>query len=555
MADIQPYLAALFLREARPVCPEHGREAVFLDPKAASARVVAALGEGRATLTYALPIADKESYLEVREGLIRDGYRRVLEEGKAVDLDELAPSRATKAGELEVVVDRLVPARDAARLAQSIETGWSRASGLVSVHGETSSVVVRRGFGCPDCGRALEPPRAGLFSYESALGACADCRGFGRTLGIDVPKVLPDHSLTLAGGVIRPWRGRSTRWERAELNKLCKRHGIPTDVPWEKLKPAQREAVLNGDGSWDQGLFPGVLGWFKWLETKAYKLHVRVLLSRYRSYDSCVTCEGKRLNATALAYRVGGKSLADWNTLEIRVARELISSFHPETGQGELARNELAHRLSYLEKVGLGYLTLDRQARTLSGGEAQRVTLTAALGTSLECALFVLDEPTVGLHPTDVPPVNAMLRELAARDNMVLVVEHDPVLIGAADRVVELGPGAGSAGGNIVRDAPPSAFTGRDTATGRALHGTAPSRGERGDCPRNGSKSAGRARTTSGKSRRGCRSACSAPSRGRAAPARAPSPSISCIARWPGRSVSSTWSRRVCTRRSAAASS
>jgi excinuclease ABC subunit A len=471
MADIQPYLAALFLREAQPVCAEHGLEAAFLDPNTAAERVQAALGSERATLTYALPVADKERYLELRETLLRDGYRRVFERGVAVDLDEIAPSRATKAKRLEVVVDRLVPERDAARLAQSIETGWSRADGLVSVHGESRSLSVRRGHGCPECGRALEPPRAGLFSYESALGACAECRGFGRTLGIDVPKVFPDHSLTLAGGVIRPWRGRSTRWERGELAKLAKRHKIPMDVAWGELEVTQREIVLNGDGSWHLGLFPGVLGWFKWLETKAYKLHVRVLLSRYRSYDVCRACDGRRLNATALAYRVGGKSLAEWNALEITNARALVESLRATTGQGEIARSELLHRLGYLERVGLGYLTLDRQARTLSGGEAQRVTLTAALGTSLESALFVLDEPTVGLHPTDVPPISAMLRDLAARDNVVLVVEHDPALIRAADRVVELGPGAGTNGGKIVRDGAPAAFSGADTATGRALGG------------------------------------------------------------------------------------
>jgi len=472
MADIQPYLAALFLREAHPVCPEHGVEATFLDPRAASERVQAALGSERATLTYAVPVADKERYLEVREALIKDGYRRVFERGTPIDLDELTPSRATKAKTLDVVIDRLQPSRDGERLAQSIEAGWGRAGGLVSVHGESARVLsVRRGYGCPECGRALEPPRAGLFSYESALGACTECRGFGRTLGIDVPKVLPDHSLSLAAGVIRPWRGRSTKWERAELAKMCKRHEIPFDRAFAELTAAQREIVLNGDGSWHKGLFPGVLGWFKWLETKAYKLHVRVLLSRYRSYDVCRACNGQRLNATALAYRVGGMSLAAWNALEISRARALIDAFTTATGQGEIARNELSHRLGYLEKVGLGYLTLDRQARTLSGGEAQRVTLTAALGTSLESALFVLDEPTVGLHPSDVPPVNAMLKDLASRDNVVIVVEHDPVLLRSADRIVELGPGAGSAGGRIVRDGPPAAFTGTDTATGRALGG------------------------------------------------------------------------------------
>ncbi len=202
---------------------------------------------------------------------------------------------------------------------------------------------------------------------------------------------------------------------------------------------------------------------------KTYKMHVRVLLARYRSYDQCQACHGKRLNPTALSYRVAGNSLADFHALEIVEAKRQVGLLKARTAQGELARKELESRLGYLDRVGLGYLTLDRQARTLSGGEAQRVTLTAALGTSLCGALFVLDEPTVGLHPSDVEPLNAILRELAQRDNLVLVVEHDPAVIRGADRVIELGPGAGSSGGRVVEDAPPSAFSSADTATGRAL--------------------------------------------------------------------------------------
>ncbi|HEY3493241.1 MAG TPA: excinuclease ABC subunit A, partial [Polyangiaceae bacterium] len=472
MADIEPYLSALFLREARPVCREHGEEAAWLDPQGAAERVARAFGATRAVLTYGVRVEDRESYLEVRETLIKDGYRRVYQHGETLDLDALSPSKALSfGGELEVVLDRLVPGREAERLAQGIEAGWARAAGLVRVHGTELPLPIRRGFGCPMCGSALEAPRAGLFSYESAIGACPECRGFGRTLGIDVPKVIPDESKSLAKGAIRPWRGASTKWERAELLKLCARHKVPTDVPWGKLSERQRDVVLNGDGSWHAGKFPGVLGWFKWLEGKAYKLHVRVLLSRYRSYDPCRVCSGARLNPTALAYRVGGRHLAEWHALEIRAARKLISELRTQTGQGEIARRELESRLGYLERVGLGYLTLDRQARTLSGGEAQRVTLTAALGTSLESALFVLDEPTVGLHPSDVPPLNTMLRELAERDNVVLVVEHDPSLLEAADRVIELGPGAGAEGGRIVRDAPPADLRGDDGATGRALRG------------------------------------------------------------------------------------
>jgi excinuclease ABC subunit A len=472
MADIDPYLSALFLREARPVCPEHGLEAVFFDPRTAAEHLSTVLGESRAILSYRHAVRDQEGYLEIRETLIKDGYRRVLRGGEAEDLDTLAPSKAVaRGGALDVVLDRLIPSRDLGRLQQGIEAGWGRAEGLVTAHVEGRVLSVRRGYGCPECARELPSARSGLFSYDSPIGACSTCRGFGRTLGIDVQKVLPDPARSLAKGAVRPWRGASTKWERSELAKMCKRNGVPFDVPWGELSPAQKEIVLSGDGSWNKGKFPGILGWFRWLETKTYKLHVRVLLARYRSYDLCRACGGKRLNDAALAFRVAGKSLAEWHDLEIGAARRQVAELTTRTGQGDLARRELEHRLTYLERVGLGYLTLDRQARTLSGGEAQRVTLTAALGTSLESALFVLDEPTVGLHPSDVPPVGALLRELADRNNVVLLVEHDPLLIRGADRVVEVGPGAGSRGGSIVRDAPPGAFTDDTTATGRAFRG------------------------------------------------------------------------------------
>ncbi|HYP86692.1 MAG TPA: excinuclease ABC subunit A, partial [Polyangiaceae bacterium] len=209
--------------------------------------------------------------------------------------------------------------------------------------------------------------------------------------------------------------------------------------------------------------------WFKWLESRAYKMHVRVLLSRYRSYDECHACGGKRLNPIALSYRVGGLSIADYHALEISAARSKVDALKLGSAQGELARRELSSRLSYLDRVGLGYLTLERQARTLSGGEAQRVTLTAALGTSLHNALFVLDEPSVGLHPSDLPPLAEMVRELSERNNIVLLVEHDPTLIAAADRVLELGPGAGTEGGQIVFDGTPEAARSAGLATSRAL--------------------------------------------------------------------------------------
>jgi excinuclease ABC subunit A len=471
MADIEPYLAALFLREAVPVCPEHEVPGVELTVERAALRVAEVSSGGRAIVSYSITVKSREQYLEVREQLAREGYRRLLIDGEAHDIDSLKPSVAAKRQLLHVVVDRVGNGGERERVAAAIEAAWERGGGLSQVHVAELSHSLRRGLSCPTCAKPLEAARAGLFSYESPVGACPLCRGFGRTLGVDLGKVIPDPSRSIDEGVVRPWRGNSTKWERAEVKKLCKRHGIPTNEPFQALSPAQQMLLLQGDGSWHKGLFPGVLGWFKWLETKTYKMHVRVLLARYRSYDPCQACGGRRLNPTALSYRVGGLSIADYHALEIGEARAKIDDLTTATAQGDLARRELSSRLSYLDRVGLGYLTLDRQARTLSGGEAQRVTLTAALGTSLHNALFVLDEPSVGLHPSDIAPLAEMVRELGQRQNTVLIVEHDPGLIRAADRVLELGPGAGAEGGRIVFDGSPAAAAAGKTATARAISG------------------------------------------------------------------------------------
>jgi len=473
MADIEPYLAALFLRESIAVCPDHELPGVELTIARATERVAEAASGERLMISYAVPVAGREQYLEVREQLTRDGYRRLLVAGEAQDIDTLKPSAAAKLGSLDVVVDRIASGAEKSRVAAAVEIAWQRGFGFLQLHVGDATHGLRRGLACPQCAKSLEGARAGLFSYESPVGACPTCRGFGRTLGVDLSKVIPDTTRSIDDGVVRPWRGGSTKWERAELKKLCRRHGIPSDVPFQSLSAAQQKLILEGDGSWHKGLFPGVVGWFKWLETKTYKMHVRVLLARYRSYDPCASCGGRRLNATALSYRVGGLSIADYHALEIGEARTRIEALKTQSAQGDLARRELVSRLTYLDRVGLGYLTLDRQARTLSGGEAQRVTLTAALGTSLHNALFVLDEPSVGLHPSDVPPLAEMVRELSERNNIVLVVEHDPGLIAAADRVLELGPGAGAAGGRVVFDGTPEAARLGNGATARALAGVA----------------------------------------------------------------------------------
>jgi len=307
---------------------------------------------------------------------------------------------------------------------------------------------------------------------SNPVGACAECKGFGRVIGLDIGKVVPDHSLSLVDGAIRPWNGRTSLWERRVMKKYCAKVGIDMTVPWGELTEAQRDAILVGEGSWRGGRYPGVRAWFKWLESRAYKMHVRVLLSRYRSYDPCPSCGGKRLNASALSYVVGGIDLATWHSLELAEVRSRLATLRTSDPHGELVRRELLGRVGFLCDVGLGYLALDRQARTLSGGEAQRVSLTAALGASLTGALVVLDEPTVGLHPTDIPPLVGTMRTLAHNGNTVLVVEHESSVVRSADRVLELGPGAGALGGDLLFSGTPSELASRyDLPTGRALSG------------------------------------------------------------------------------------
>ena len=469
MADIEPFIAALFVREAVPLCPEHRLPALDLDAHRAAEGTITKFGGARVIVTWQSWSNGTEQYLELRDQLARQGYRRLWLDGRAQDIDVVPPS-ALKAGHgAEVIVDRCNSGPgDTARLAAAIEAAWQGSGGLAHVFDESANgaaaSVWRRGRGCPECARPLGQASLGLFSYESPVGACPSCKGFGRTIGIDWNKVIPDPRKTLSKGAIRPWAGKSTSWERGQLRALCRRQSIPMDAPYSELSPDQQALLLSGDGTFD-----GLEGWFKWLQGRTYKMHVRVLLSRYRSYDECAGCKGQRLGAASLDFVVAGLNIAEWHGLEVGRARATLAALECQTGQGRLAQSELLARLTYLDRVGLGYLTLDRQARTLSGGEAQRVTLTAALGTNLHNALFVLDEPSVGLHAADVGALGELITELGTRNNSVIVIEHDAALIRAADRVVELGPGAGAGGGSIVFDGTPARAETESVATARAL--------------------------------------------------------------------------------------
>jgi excinuclease ABC subunit A len=505
LADLEPYLAALFACEAVPTCPDCGVDAVATSPADAAKAATERLSGSRALVSYAVRVEHAEAFLELRESLAKDGYRRLLVGGSVRDIDGVRPSEAVAPDvRVEVVIDRVsVSSREVRRLQQAIEVAWERGAGRAELRVESAPskfeltpsndggaaqsagrstsgaaaeatpppahVPVVRGLVCPECARAFDAARPALFSYNSPLGACEACKGFGRIIGIDWDKVIPDGKKTLAQNAIRAWSGSSAEWERGELKKFCAKKKIPMSVAWDALSAEQRRLVLEGEGTWEGGKFPGVKAWFKWLETRTYKMHVRVFLARYREYVVCSACDGARLNASARSYRVSKLNLGEWHGLTVSDARTRLDALPTKDAQGRRVREALASRLGYLDAVGLGYLTLDRQARTLSGGEAQRAGLTTALGAALTGTLFVLDEPTVGLHASDVPPLANVMRELSRAGNTVLVIEHDAGIVRACDRAIELGPGAGAHGGRILFDGTPDALRKRDDLpTGRA---------------------------------------------------------------------------------------
>ena len=306
---------------------------------------------------------------------------------------------------------------------------------------------------CTTCDLKYRDPTPNLFSFNSPLGACTTCRGFGRTIGIDMGLVVPDPRKSIAGGAIRPWSMKATSWERKELLKYCKKQGIATDVPWGDLPTASKVAILDGDGLG----FDGVRGWFRWLETKIYKMHVRIFLSRYRSYDRCGDCGGSRVRSEGLAWRIDGRNVGDVHAMSVGEAHAFFSGVKLGKAEKEVAGlvlDEIHARLGFLADVGLEYLTLDRQSRTLSGGELERVDLTTAIGSSLVNTLYILDEPSIGLHPRDSGRLVSILKRLRDNGNTVVVVEHDPEVIREADHVVDLGPGAGEHGGELLYAGP-----------------------------------------------------------------------------------------------------
>jgi len=455
--------------------------------------------KGEVLITFDLPLSEKLSLEESLALVAKQGYQRLLLDGQILRLEEVAaPStqHASHITSLTVIQDRLsLASANRARFVEACEQAYHFGKGRLAVQGVAACpngkvrLLKPQLFSnrrhCAECDIEYREPMPALFSFNHPVGACPACRGFGRIISIDYDLALPDRSRTLAQGVVKPWQTGLGAECQDDLLRTCRRFGVPTHVPFNRLPQKWQDLVIEGQPDygkdtaheWPRAWY-GVKGYFRWLESKAYKMHVRVLLSRYRAYTPCPDCRGKRLQPEALLYRVEvrgargerqaakaqtggdrGLTLADFYQLPIRDALPFVEAL---AGQRRLRPNdplglvlgEVRARLGYLNAVGLGYLTLDRPTRTLSGGETERVNLTTCLGTRLVNTLFVLDEPSVGLHPRDTVRLVRLLEQLRDAGNTVIVVEHEASVICAADQVVDLGPGHGATGGAVVFQGP-----------------------------------------------------------------------------------------------------
>ena len=481
--EINDYLRLLWARVGHVFCPDCDREIVAYTPGRV-AQQVAALSEGaRFMITFPLALSGKLSGREQADRIREMGFVRLLAGGQVLDITSSEGQELEGLPEAEVVVDRLVVRPGTAeRLVEAVETCYRLGKGRCRIRvlgagegdGSAAAAQVREFTSmlrCTQCGREMPAPAPQLFSFNNPLGACESCSGYGATISISRERVVPSPGKSLRDGAIAPWSTDSTAECQEQLLKGAPKAGIPVDVPWAKLSERQKEAVFSGTEH-----FYGVLDFFNWLETRKYRLHVRVLLSRYRSYVTCPACDGTRLRPEARAVRVCGKSIAHVSSMTIEEAArffdEEIALSEYEAKVAALLLREIRSRLRCLVRIGLGYLTLDRHTRTLSGGEMQRVNLTTSLGSALVNTVYILDEPSIGLHARDADRLIGILGNLRDCGNTVLVVEHDRRLIEAADHVIDLGPGAGERGGHLVYSGPVNGLKDCDqSVTGAYLRG------------------------------------------------------------------------------------
>ncbi|HYL24478.1 MAG TPA: excinuclease ABC subunit UvrA, partial [Burkholderiales bacterium] len=487
MTELNDHLKLLFARAARLHCRGCGKPVVRDTPQSVHRALSGQMRQRpdeRLLITFPVTVPRNFSDAEVLQLLEAQAYTRIHSKAK---------------GRIEVIQDRVrISSTEKARVMDALESAMRVGQGRVNIfaeNGDSHHFPVHRfsaDLHCADCDIHYAEATPAAFSFNSPIGACETCRGFGRVIGVDFGLVVPDESKTLRQGALRPWQSPSFKECQDDLEKYAKKRKVPLDTPFRELSQKERTWVLEGEPEWESwrkswpGTWYGARRFFKWLETKAYKMHIRVLLSKYRAYTQCTACHGTRLKPDALLWKLDGRNMHELMLMsvgEVKAFFERLALPAPLDEAADLLLTEVRTRLGYLGQVGLGYLTLDRQSRTLSGGEVQRINLTTALGTSLVNTLFVLDEPSIGLHPRDMGRVIDVMKRLRNAGNSLVVVEHDPQIMYAADRILDMGPGPGERGGEIVFFGPAEKLAAERTLTADYLAGRKKAVEERAPLP------------------------------------------------------------------------
>jgi len=504
--EIYDYLRLLYARVGTTFCRVCGREVYRDSPESIAAEVLNKLSEGSrfyvlfpaaAGITESRSNGDQNGARGKRRAkasrrnpsrsprqiitahlmsLMQRGFTRLYSAGQTIELSTPDDYTREDFDDVFVVVDRLVARPEVRqRLVDSLEICFQEGHGsalIETVEAEPRRFKFSERFECKYDGTVYAQPEPRLFSFNNPYGACPTCQGFGNTIGLDLDLVIPNPGLSLNEGAIEPWTRPQYQWAMDELRQFCKSEGISLNVPFNQLSRAEQRAIVSGKGDWT-----GVRGFFDWLETKKYKLHVRVFLSKYRGYTLCPDCAGGRLRQEARDVRIGGHTLPEVCSFSIKEAAVFFDSLKLSTEQAAIAERilfEIRRRLRFLVDVGLDYLTLERLASTLSGGEAQRIQLATNLGSSLVGALYVLDEPSIGLHPRDNDRLIRLLHNLRDIGNTVLVVEHDAEMMHAADHILDIGPAAGELGGRVIYEGDfPGLLKNDNSLTARYLRGEA----------------------------------------------------------------------------------
>ena len=470
MTEINDYLKLFFPRLATGTCPSCGQAVQPDTPQTVANAAYRHFPAQTVLVTLPVPVPDKTNAADFFPFLQAQGYLRVLLFGQTLRTDEPASYTKTALPPIvPVIQDRIkIDPGQPGRFLEAIETAFHLGKGKLTLiepdSGKTLSFS--KGWHCAECDLNLREPSPALFTFNNPIGACPQCRGFGRTIGIDLDRALPDKSLSIKQGVVRAFSGAVYADSQRDLERNAKRRGLSLNTPFDDLDPEDQQWIMEGepgyksdpDDEWNNSEWYGVRRFFDYLESRTYKMHVRVFLSRFRTYTTCRICQGSRLQPEALAFRVAGHTLPELWQWPITHLTDFIASLPLPANDhtADQLQKEITSRLRYLENVGLGYLNLDRSTRTLSGGEVMRVTLTTCLGASLVNTLFVLDEPSVGLHPRDTGRLIGVMHHLRDKGNTLLVVEHEESVMRAADNLIEIGPGRGEQGGELVFHGPHS---------------------------------------------------------------------------------------------------